>query len=75
MRHRWLPVLITVLPILAVACAASVASGIRWNEGEIETIRSLWIGEFEPLAPDPSNRYAAIRPRSRSGTSCSSTRG
>jgi cytochrome c peroxidase len=28
-----------------------------WNEDEIATLRSLWIGNLPPLALDPSNRY------------------
>lgn len=41
-----------------VACAAATSSGRRWTAEEVETIRSLWIGELEPLPADPSNRYA-----------------
>jgi len=41
-----------------VACAAAASSGRRWSAEEVETIRSLWIGELEPLPTDPSNRYA-----------------
>lgn len=41
-----------------VACAASMAGGRPWSEEEVEEIRSLWIGELEPLPADPSNRYA-----------------
>lgn len=50
-----------VLALVAtvVACAASgTGDEVRWRAEEIEEIRSLWIGEMEPLAPDPTNRYA-----------------
>src|SRR5690606_41248944 len=41
------------------SCAASgTGDEVRWRAEEIEEIRSLWIGEMEPLAPDPTNRYA-----------------
>lgn len=40
------------------ACAAVSVRGARWSEEEVDAIRSLWIGEMEPLPADPSNRYA-----------------
>ena len=30
----------------------------RWTEGEIATLRSLWLGSLPPLPPDPSNGVA-----------------
>src|SRR5690606_25329111 len=48
----------TVAAAVLVACAAATSSGRRWSAEEVETIRSLWIGELEPLPADPSNRYA-----------------
>ena len=31
---------------------------IPWNEEQVSTLRSLWIGSLPPLPPDPSNVYA-----------------
>jgi cytochrome c peroxidase len=46
--------------VTLVACAAATPRLVRdvWSAEEVETLRSLWIGELEPLPPDPSNRYA-----------------
>ncbi len=45
--------------VVTVACAAAGTwSGDRWSEAEIAELRELWIGSLEPLAPDPSNRFA-----------------
>jgi cytochrome c peroxidase len=43
-----------------VACAAATPRLIldRWSAEDVETLRSLWIGELEPLPADPSNRHA-----------------
>ena len=30
----------------------------RWSEGELTTLRGLWIGSLPSLPPDPSNQYA-----------------
>jgi cytochrome c peroxidase len=53
-------VLMLVIGLVVVACA--IAAYLlwprpAWNEDEIATLRSLWIGSLPPLAPDPSNRY------------------
>jgi cytochrome c peroxidase len=42
------------------ACAAASPSTLvdRWSAEEIAVLRSIWIGELEPLGPDPTNRYA-----------------
>jgi cytochrome c peroxidase len=45
------------LAVAALACGAARAAGTRWSEEETETLRSMWIGELEPPAPDPSNRW------------------
>jgi cytochrome c peroxidase len=39
------------------ACARPVAAS-RWTPQERELLRSLSLSSLEPLAPDPSNRYA-----------------
>jgi cytochrome c peroxidase len=31
---------------------------VSWNEAEVATLRSLWIGSLPPLPKDPSNDYA-----------------
>ena len=41
-----------------LACVAAPSAPRGWSAEELGTIRSLWIGELEELAPDPSNRYA-----------------
>lgn len=64
-RRAWMGGLGALLVIALVACGASVSSRRTWSAKEVESIRSLWIGELEPLAPDPSNRVgddtAAVR--------------
>jgi cytochrome c peroxidase len=54
-----------LLVTAVVACGAAKPSPRKWSAQEVESIRSLWIGELEPLAPDPSNRVgddsAAVR--------------
>jgi cytochrome c peroxidase len=57
MSKAWIGGLAAVLALAAVACGAAGSRAAGWSEEETETIRSLWIGELEPLAPDPSNRY------------------
>jgi cytochrome c peroxidase len=47
-----------VLLAAAIACGAAASAPPRWSAEEVEAIHSLWIGELEPLAPDPSNRVA-----------------
>ncbi|HEX2209290.1 MAG TPA: cytochrome c peroxidase [Longimicrobium sp.] len=54
-RMGWMA---AVLAVAALACGAAGAGGARWNEEETETLRSMWIGELEPPAPDPTNRWA-----------------
>ena len=45
--------------VLSVACAAVGGwSADRWSEDEIDQLGELWIGNLEPLAPDPGNRVA-----------------
>src|SRR5690606_18501980 len=48
----------TLAAVALVACAAAASNGRRWSAQEVQTIRSLWIGELEPPPADPSNRYA-----------------
>jgi cytochrome c peroxidase len=64
-RRRWAGGAALALLIAGVACGAASSASRRWSPEEVETIRSLWIGELEPLAPDPSNRFgddaAAVR--------------
>ncbi|HEX8271818.1 MAG TPA: cytochrome c peroxidase [Longimicrobiaceae bacterium] len=57
MRRRWLGGVGAVLALATVACGAVASRGGGWSEEEVETLRSLWIGELEPPAPDPSNRH------------------
>lgn len=51
---------LAALTLLAIACAATrpISGGDPWTAEEIDELRSLWIGELEPLPSDPTNRYA-----------------
>lgn len=55
MRSR---ILLALAPLAAglLASGAVMAGADRWTADEVEELRSLWIGELEPLAPDPTNR-------------------
>ena len=45
--------------LIAAAIAIWTANGpASWNEAEVATLRSLWIGSLPPLSADPSNAYA-----------------
>jgi len=47
--------------LLALAAAAAyfaTASGPRWSEAEVETLKSLWIAELPAPPADPSNAVA-----------------
>ena len=50
----------TTLILVWTAALAGMAasSGDRWSASEVETLRSLWIKELEPVPVDPSNRVA-----------------
>lgn len=51
--------LLTIAAAMAGAAAATAASGLhQWTAPELGAIRSLWLGEVEPLPPDPGNRVA-----------------
>lgn len=58
MGRIWIGALGVGMLVTVVAGAARVAGGSRWSPREVETLRSLWIGELGPLPPDPSNRFA-----------------
>lgn len=60
MNRAFRPILIFLaVAILVGGSIAAYALWPRpaWNEDEILTLRSLWLGSLPPLAPDPSNRY------------------
>jgi cytochrome c peroxidase len=48
---------LAVLGLGGAGAASLHAPADRWSPAEVETIRSLWIGELEPLEPDPTNRF------------------
>jgi cytochrome c peroxidase len=48
----------TVIAAVVAACASSPVEPAAWSRAELEVLRSLWIETLEPLAPDPSNRWA-----------------
>jgi cytochrome c peroxidase len=58
MNPPWIVGLSALLLASIVACGAALGGGSEWTADEVEAIRSLWIGELEPLTPDPSNRFA-----------------
>lgn len=48
-----------VVALAALLVAFNVrAKGQGWSAEELKTLEGLWIGNLEPLPPDPSNRYA-----------------
>lgn len=47
-----------VILIAAVIVVWAMGRPISWNEAEVTTLRSLWIGSLPPLPADPSNAYA-----------------
>ena len=54
--------MILILAIASIVIGSGIAAYLywphsTWNEDEIATLRSLWIGSLPPLPPDPSNRY------------------
>ena len=50
-------IILVLLWTVALACPAATNGG-RWSAAELETLRSLWIGELGPVPADPSNRVA-----------------
>ena len=51
----------TTIALLTIAVAAGVAVAARstdWSEDELATLRELSLAALEPLAADPTNRYA-----------------
>lgn len=59
--HPWLlaAIAIAVVGIAAVGVGAYVVlSRPTWSEQEIAAMRGLWMGNLQPLLPDPSNKYA-----------------
>jgi cytochrome c peroxidase len=50
----------TLLVVMGVAILVTSCSLFqkRWNDDELASLRSLWIGSLPPLPADPSNKYA-----------------
>jgi cytochrome c peroxidase len=51
------PAALLAVGVAGAGAADLTAPASRWSEAEVRTIRSLWIGELEPLEPDPTNRH------------------
>lgn len=52
---------LAALGLIVASLAAVAATRLPiWSEGEIRTLRSIWIGSLAPAPPDPSNRYADL---------------
>jgi cytochrome c peroxidase len=49
---------VALIAVVSAACAAAAMGDRRWSDEDVETIRSLWIGNREPVPADPSNRWA-----------------
>jgi len=47
-----------IILIAAAIVVWTMDRPVSWNEVEVSTLRSLWIGSLSPLPEDPSNAYA-----------------
>ena len=47
-----------VILIAVIIVVWTMGKPVSWNEAEVATLRSLWIGSLPPLPADPSNAYA-----------------
>src|ERR671927_371164 len=54
----YFPVLLVCIGLVVCVAACSAFGPGKWNEDEVTTLRSLWIGSLPPLPADPSNQYA-----------------
>ncbi|MGE5463185.1 MAG: cytochrome-c peroxidase [Syntrophothermus sp.] len=54
--NTYLQLITAVVTLIVSGCSSLVSS--RWNEEELASLRSLWIGSLPPLPADPSNKYA-----------------
>jgi cytochrome c peroxidase len=50
--------LLILLGLAVIVTACSLSDQTRWNDEELITLRTLWIGNLPPLPADPSNQYA-----------------
>jgi cytochrome c peroxidase len=57
-RTRVLSIALAIAGLGVAGAGGAGAPGHRWSDAEVRTLGSLWIGELEPLGPDPTNRYA-----------------
>ena len=56
-RNNFYALLVLVGMILLIS-ACSAFGGTPWSEEEKSKLRTLWIGNLQPLPADPSNKYA-----------------
>ncbi|MGD9902246.1 MAG: cytochrome-c peroxidase [Vicinamibacterales bacterium] len=47
-----------VAALLATILDTAASAPRPWSAADLRTVRSLWIGDLEPLPPDPGNRVA-----------------
>lgn len=57
-RKFLLPALLMLFGFMLFVTACTAFGQTRWSEGELTTLRGLWIGSLPPLPADPSNQYA-----------------
>jgi cytochrome c peroxidase len=55
---RRLPILLISIGLAISITACSSIIQTRWDDEELSTLRSLWIGSLPTLSADPSNQYA-----------------
>ena len=58
MKTKLLPTLFILFGAALLINACSSFGQTRWSDGELATLKSLWIGNIPPLPVDPSNQYA-----------------
>ncbi|MEP7134342.1 MAG: cytochrome c peroxidase [Chloroflexota bacterium] len=55
---NYLSALLALIGLVLLITSCSSFSQTKWNEDELTSLRSLWIGSLKPLPADPSNKYA-----------------
>ena len=55
---HYLSVFLVLIGVTLLITSCSSLFQKRWNEDELASLRSLWIGSLPPLPADPSNQYA-----------------
>ena len=55
---RRLPILLISIGLAISITACSTIAQTGWDDEDLSTLRTLWIGSLPALPPDPSNQYA-----------------